>query len=258
MLLHIPLFSLDTNSYQTTQWTKLTPQTRLFCALVMVFSIVLTSETQGRNFLLYGGFILGLITISQITLKTLLKRITIESLFIATILLGTLFTEGKTICFQWYGLTITKEGILLLFMTFSKALLCLCILNILTMTTSVNDLLKGLTALKVPPIIISIIAGMMRYLEVLIEEFKTMKRAGESRNLWHSQGHQKRLIIGNMFGSLFIRTFDRGERIYYAMLSRGYNGLIAQEDLQFIKPYDRIVIVSVIVAVLIVQLYSYL
>ena len=65
---------------------------------------------------------------------------------------------------------------------------------------------------------------MYRYMSVLIDEFTSMQRAAVSRNLM-SSNHWRRLVFGNMIGSLFIRTYERGERIHQAMLSRGYQGL---------------------------------
>jgi len=65
---------------------------------------------------------------------------------------------------------------------------------------------------------------MCRYLWVLIDEFAAMKRAALSRNLMGGK-HWQRVVVGNMIGSLFIRTYERGERIHQAMLSRGYEGI---------------------------------
>ena len=44
-----------------------------------------------------------------------------------------------------------------------------------------------------------------------------------SRNLLNNRRWQ-RLIIGNTMGSLFIRSYERGERIHQAMLAQGYRG----------------------------------
>jgi cobalt/nickel transport system permease protein len=65
---------------------------------------------------------------------------------------------------------------------------------------------------------------MYRYINVLIEEFNAMRRAAASRNLSGSNQWQRK-VIGNMMGSLFIRTYERGERVYQAMQARGYQGV---------------------------------
>jgi cobalt/nickel transport system permease protein len=71
---------------------------------------------------------------------------------------------------------------------------------------------------------------MYRYINVLIGEFNAMRRAAVSRNLMGSKRWQ-RLVLGNMIGSLFIRTYERGERVYQAMLARGYQGVPPVEKL---------------------------
>jgi cobalt/nickel transport system permease protein len=72
--------------------------------------------------------------------------------------------------------------------------------------------------------LVAILASMYRYINVLIGEFNAMRRAAESRNLMGSNRWQ-RLVVGNMMGALFIRTYERGERVYQAMLARGYQGI---------------------------------
>ena len=50
-----------------------------------------------------------------------------------------------------------------------------------------------------------------------------MKQARDSRNFGGKRLWQMR-TIGNMIGTLFIRSYERGERVYAAMLARGFNG----------------------------------
>jgi cobalt/nickel transport system permease protein len=105
-----------------------------------------------------------------------------------------------------------------------KAVLSLLLLNLLVLTTSIPVLLQALVALRVPSLLVAILASMYRYIAVLIEEFNSMQRAAISRNLTSNRRWQ-RLVVGNAIGSLFIRTYERGERVHHAMLSRGYQGL---------------------------------
>ena len=51
-----------------------------------------------------------------------------------------------------------------------------------------------------------------------------MRKAATARNL-SKNGTWQRLVIGNMIGTLFIRTYERGERVHQAMLARGYQGV---------------------------------
>jgi cobalt/nickel transport system permease protein len=224
MLLHVGAFQLDVDSKRQTLWHTLAPQTRMVCVLVLVVAIALTPNGQWVTWGIYSVGILSALLVSQITYSVLFKRLAVESAFIGVVLIGTLFRGGGDILWQWGGLSVTSTGLTILGSVSLKALLSLLLLNILTLTTSVPALLHGLTVLKMPPLLVAILASMYRYLEVLIEEFSAMRRAALSRNLMNSRRWQ-RLVIGNMIGSLFIRTYERGERVHQAMLSRGYRGV---------------------------------
>ena len=74
-----------------------------------------------------------------------------------------------------------------------------------------------------PRVMIMILSFMYRYVFVLVDEVMRMRQARDSRNfggsrLWHLR------TIGNMTGTLFIRSYERGERVYAAMLARGFDG----------------------------------
>lgn len=224
MLLHVGTFHLDLNSKNSTLWHSLAPRTRLLCSLLIVFASALTPNGRWWTWAIYGVSILGIILVSRVTLSVLLKRIAVEFAFIGVVILGTLFRDGGTVLWAWGPLKITTLGLTILGSVSVKALLSLLIMNVLTLTTSIPALLNALIALRVPPLLVAIIASMYRYINVLIAEFNAMRRAAASRNLMGTNRWQ-RLVVGNMIGSLFIRTYERGDRVYQAMLARGYQGV---------------------------------
>lgn len=224
LILHLGVLQLDIDSKGKSFWHRLTPPTRILCVLLILLSIVLTPNGRWWSWMIYGmGIILGLLA-SRITWGVLLKRLAVESAFVGVVLLGTLFREGGEILWQWGWLRITTTGLTILGSVTFKAFLSLLLLNWLTLTTSIPALLNALLVLRVSPLLVAIIASMYRYLAVLLEEFETMRRAALARNLLSNRRWQ-RLVIGNMIGSLFIRTYERGERIHQAMLARGYGGV---------------------------------
>lgn len=224
MLLHIGAFQLDIDSQGRSLWHQLAPRTRVLCALMFVFATALTPNARWLTWLTYGIGLVVLIALCQVTLPVLLKRVAVESTFISVVLLGTLFRSGETVLWQWRWLQITAEGLTVLGSVTLKAMLCLLMLNLLVLTTSIPALLHAMAALKMPPLMIAIFSSMYRYIGVLTEEIETMRRAAASRNLTSTPRGQ-RLVFGNLVGSLFIRTYERGDRIHQAMLSRGYTGL---------------------------------
>lgn len=224
LLLSLATFSLDLNSKQTTVWHSLAPRTRLLSALLMVFAIALTPNGRWLTWGIYSVGVLGVALVSRVNKRVLLTRIAVEFAFIGTVLLGTLFRDGGEVVFSWGFIQITTEGLTVLGSVTIKALLSLLTLNILTLTTSVPALLNALTALRVPPLLVATLASMYRYIGVLIKEFQAMRKAATARNL-SKNGAWQRLVIGNMIGTLFIRTYERGERVHQAMLARGYRGV---------------------------------
>jgi cobalt/nickel transport system permease protein len=224
MLLHIGAFHLDVDSKRTSAWNRLVPKTRVLCTVLLLFAIALTPNGRWWTWIIYAVGVGAIVWLSRATLTVLLKRVAVESVFIGVVLLGTLFRGGGAVLWQWGWLQITTEGLWVLGSVTIKALLSLLLANVLVLTTSVPDLLHALTVLRMPPLLVAILASMYRYIAVLISEFQSMQRAAVSRNLMGSRRWQ-RLVIGNMFGSLFIRTLERGERVHQAMLSRGYEGL---------------------------------
>jgi cobalt/nickel transport system permease protein len=189
-----------------------------------VFGTALTPNGQWWTWAVYGGWIALSVLLSRVSVGVLLKRVVVEFLFIGVVLLGTLFRPGGQTLFQWGWIHVGTDGLRILASVSLKAALSLLILNVLILTTPIPILLHALVELRVPPLLVAIFASMHRYVQVLQDEFQSMQRAARSRNLM-SNPKRQRLVIGNMMGSLFIRTYDRGERIHQAMLARGYEGL---------------------------------
>ena len=224
-------FRFDIDSCKSTLWHSLAPRTRVLCAALLVLAIAFTPNAHWWTWAAYGTTLLCLIVISRVTWITLLKRVAIEFAFIGTVLLGTLFHSSGEVVWQWGFVQITTTGLVVLGSVTLKATLCLLMLNLLTLTTSIPALLQSLVQLRVPPLLVAILASMYRYIGLLIEELGAMRQAAASRNLAVSSGKRQRSVVGNMFGALFIRTYERGERVHQAMLARGYAGVPHIRDL---------------------------
>lgn len=230
-LLHIGGFRFDIDSQKATFWQTLAPRTRVLCAALLVMAIAFTPNAHWWTWAVYSVVLLCLMLVSRITWVVLLKRVAVEFAFIVTVLLGTLFHSGGEVVWQWGLLRVTSEGLIVLGSVTFKAVLCLLVLNLLTLTTPIPALLQSLVQLRVPPLLVAILASMYRYIGILIDELKAMRQAAASRNLAVASRRRQRAVIGNMFGALFIRTYERGERVHQAMLSRGYTGIPHIKDL---------------------------
>jgi cobalt/nickel transport system permease protein len=87
-------------------------------------------------------------------------------------------------------------------------------------------MLKGLQDLKMPKVMVMIISFTYRYLFVLTEEIFRMRRARDSRSFGNLGRKSQIRTVGNIIGALFVRSYDRAERVYAAMVSRGFLGEI--------------------------------
>ena len=133
--------------------------------------------------------------------------------------------------FGLFTLTASGEGIVQFVTIVLKSWVSVQAAVLLTFSTRFPDLVEALRALRVPGIIVAIISFMYRYLAVLTDEATRMMRARASRSaspdgagggsiVWRAK------VVGSMVGSLFIRAYERSERVYAAMQSRGFDGTL--------------------------------
>ena len=136
--------------------------------------------------------------------------------------LGSLRLGGWTLTATWAGL----ERFLSIAV---KSWLSVQFAVLLTATTRFTDMMVAMRALHVPRLLVVIFGLMWRYLFLLVHEAKGLVTARESRSAdagmktggtlaWRAR------VTGGMAGSLFVRGYERSERVYQAMLARGYDG----------------------------------
>jgi cobalt/nickel transport system permease protein len=104
-----------------------------------------------------------------------------------------------------------------------KGLIAALLLAFLTATTPLADLLWALGKLKAPPALNLILGMMYRYTSLLSEEYARMERARDCRTV-RPLGWQNVAVFGHQLGTLVLRSWDRADRVYAAMLARGFNG----------------------------------
>jgi cobalt/nickel transport system permease protein len=127
-------------------------------------------------------------------------------------------------------LVATDAGLLAFVSVVLKSWLSVQAALLLMATTHFTAVLQALRALRLPAVLVAILSFAYRYLFVLTEEAQRMLRARECRSAEAAGRVAGRSlawragVVGQMAGTLFLRSYERSERIYVAMLSRGYNG----------------------------------
>jgi cobalt/nickel transport system permease protein len=125
--------------------------------------------------------------------------------------------------FEIAGIELYREGLLAGTSIVVKGTLGVLAAVILSTTTTAREILRGLERLKLPAVMVQIASFMLRYVNVISDEMERMKIARESRG-FHATGVKHWKVIATSAAALFIRSYERGERVHLAMLSRGFTG----------------------------------
>jgi cobalt/nickel transport system permease protein len=221
MLLHVPTFSLAAAAYQDSPWHRLDVRTRLIAVLMVVLGIAVTPFTAWRVGAVYGAVLLVLVLISGVSPVTMAKRLGVELVFVAVLLLSILFSGRGVPLVQLGPGLISEESLTRFVGVLTKALLSLVSLNLLTLTTPAPRILQSLEQLRFPKVLVGVLELMLRFVTVLVDELGSMKRAAQARRAPALLGWR---TAGSILGSLFLRTYGRAERVHLAMQARGFTG----------------------------------
>ncbi len=196
--------------------------------IVLFTFIVIGVSIPPRHFAVFGVLALGLMSLtvaSRLPVLHLLRKLLVVLPFLLVITASIPFMkkEGAVYPLQWDGVSVSKVGLSIFWNVMIKSCLGVFSIILLYSTTTFPQLIKGLEGLGTPKVITILLSFMYRYSFILVDELHRMKRARDSRDFGGRWFWQVK-TIGHTVGTLFLRSFHRGERIYLAMLSRGYQG----------------------------------
>ncbi len=206
---------------------RLDPRTKFIITLVFILAVISTPPTRWQAFALYLFLFATLFLLSKLPIIYVLKRSLVIIPFVLMIAIFIPFFKGGEVAGSYniwlWQVSVTYSGLQVLWNVLIKAWLSILSLIWLTSTTKLTNLLNGLERLGMPKVMVMILSFMYRYIFVLVDEVMRMRQARDSRNFGGKRLWQLR-TIGNMIGTLFIRSYERGERVYAAMLARGFDG----------------------------------
>ncbi len=243
---------LDRLSYKNTFVHHLDPRAKLIVTLLFLFTVVSFSKYEIVSLFPFFLFPVLMMTIGEIPFLFILKKVIVVSPFAVFIgifnpLLDTqpfLVPIGVTISAGWFSFF----SILLKFvLTISAALLLIA-------TTPFPRICHALRSLGLPSLFVSQLLFLYRYIFVLVEEALRMVRARDMRS-FGAKGRGIRIYV-RMIGTLFLRTLERAERIYSAMLSRGFQGDIPLLKPIHFKAVDLLFLAVTISCILFFRFYS--
>jgi cobalt/nickel transport system permease protein len=202
--------------------------------IVAFFALIVISVTTPPDawaaFLGYGAFLALIACASCVPPGYLLRRAWVILPFLAAAALSIPFLKPGGVAggynFGIRSLSVPRSGWMVFWNVFIKSGVAILSMILLSSTTPFPRLLRGLEQLKVPRVLVMLASFAYRYLFVLVDEAERMERARDSRCyggrwLWQAR------VIGGMIGALFLRSYERAERVYVAMVSRGFDGRAA-------------------------------
>ncbi|WUI01670.1 cobalt ECF transporter T component CbiQ [Spirillospora sp. NBC_00431] len=200
---------------------RLPPQCKLVAVLAFVLLVVATPRERMWAFGVYALLLAGVAAAARIPFGTVVRRVVIEVPFVAfAFLLPFVATGEKTTVL---GVSLSESGLWGAWNILAKGTLGVVASILLAATTEPRLLLLGIERLRMPQLITQIATFMLRYGDVVTAELARMKVARASRGF---EGRDLRAtrVLAKSIGALFLRSYERGERVHLAMLSRGYDG----------------------------------
>lgn len=188
-------------------------RTKLIAVILFIFGVIsLNTVSVGIVALIFA--IIGALSMG-LSFIFLLKRYLLIAPFLLLMTLPLVFGGG---------LPIESDRVAFASLIVLKATTCMTMMTILLHTQSVDDFLDSLAHLKVPPIIITILLLSFRYVFLFFDDIQKMQLAARSRFFSGKITMRNLKIYGQLMGGLIVKSLDRAENVYKAMLARCFNG----------------------------------
>jgi len=206
---------------------RLDARTKLIFVVMFVFSVVLLPPASWFIFAFYFTIIFILTLAAKLPVSYVFKRSLAVIPFVLMVAIFLPFFKSGEVAGSYniwfWEVTITYDGIYAFLNILAKSWLSILSLIWLTSTTRLTHILYALEWLRFPHVLVMILSFMYRYIFVIVDEMMRMKQARDSRNFGGSIFRHLR-TMGNMIGTLFVRSYERSERVYTAMVARGFDG----------------------------------
>lgn len=206
---------------------SLDPRAKLFTSLAFILLVILTPVGYFFSYFFYFVLVSGIIAISHVPVMYILKRsLTILPFAVAVSFFVPFITPGPPLWelqTGFFTIQITSTGMILFLSLGAKSFLSFFTVITLVSSTQFGDLMWAAGKLGLPSKLVIVVSFMYRYLFLLIDEASHMLLARDLRSI-RKRKNPLLLASGGIIGALLIRSFEHAEKLYYAMLLRGYTG----------------------------------
>lgn len=206
---------------------RLPAQVKIVAAVGFVLVVVLTPREWLVAFAIDAALVVAAVLAAGLPLLVLARRMVVEVPFILFALLLPIVGHGPELAVG--PLQLSEPGLWSAWNILAKATLGVAVSVLLAATTRSGELVAALGRLRVPGLLVQIASFMVRYVDVVSAEAARMRTARAARGFRPSH-FGSWPDLARSLGTLFVRSYERGERVQVAMLSRGYDGGSAAWD----------------------------
>lgn len=234
--MHISLSDIERESYRKSPVHAIDGRIKIIITLMVVVYAVSLPRAETANFtklVILELYLLLLMIFARLDLSYLALRFAIVLPFgvgiavIQPFFKQSFFTDFTVLYSLAPGLEITREGLIFGAVLFAKFFVCISAVILLSSTTSMSELVASARRLGLPREMALLFTMMVRYLFVFWNMLGRIRTAQKTRcfDIWNKKVPRKWTLeqVGYTISSLFIRSYEQGERTYQSMLCRGYN-----------------------------------
>jgi cobalt/nickel transport system permease protein len=223
---------------------------------VLILAFILTAALLPAGAWAPYGALFGLILLveflSALGMGYVLKRSALAFPFVLAALPVIFTAKGSIVAHLPFGLVVSEVGLERFASIALKSWLSVQAAVVLAASTQFPDLLVAMRAVRLPRLLVMLFGLMWRYLFVFADEVMRLTRARSARSGQSDLPNAKTggsvawraHVTGGMAGNLFLRAFERSDRIYMAMLARGYDGEVRTLPLPAIRRVHWLVFIA--------------
>jgi len=201
---------------------RLDPRVKFVAAVLFSFEVALAGDPRGL--LPAVPFPLVLLVLARLDPWAVLRRLLLVNGFILFLWIFIPFGVKEGPALQVWFFRLPEEAVRLCGLITLKANLIVAASIALLSTTPILSLVHALRHLYFPDKLVQVLFFCWRYLPVLEEEFSRLLHAMKVRGFEPRTDLHTYRSYGYLVGSLLVRAADRSERVYQAMVCRGFEG----------------------------------
>jgi len=221
------------------------PRVKIISCLGFIVTVVFIQSPALLG--LAAVFLLALLALSRIPAGFIVARSLWVCPFVAVVLVAIPFSRPGTPVLTWdnalFSIQATREGLYQAIVLGARIFAALFAMLLMTATTTFRNILRAMADLRVPGIFLQLTEFTVRYLYVLVDETQRMQRARKARGfvmraVWHLPSLK---VFAATIGLLFLRAYERGDKVYLAMLARKFSGEIRTVNEFSLRPVDGLI-----------------